>query len=140
MASIRSVRQRELRARLDALPTPEQPTRRYRLAPKPPEPPERAQISLTNPIADRRLATAAAEPAPPVEAARTDTPLRLASLAPTVPTRLPKPTPAEPAAGVRMPPTAHRISRAPKPRWVAVVLVVLTAAIALLLKAHVWQS
>jgi hypothetical protein len=138
MASIRSVRQRELRARLDALPTPEQPTTRYRLAPKRPEPPERAQVSLTIPIAD--LATAAAEPPPPVEAARTDTPLRLASLAPTVPTRLPKPTPAEPAAGVRMPPTAHRISRAPKPRWVAVVLVVLTAAIALLLKAHVWQS
>jgi hypothetical protein len=136
MASIRSVRQRELRARLDALPTPEQPTRRYRLAP---EPPERAQVSLTIPIADRRLATAAAEPPPPVEAPRTDTPLRMASLAPTVPTRLPKPAPAEPAAGENAA-SAHRNPRSPKPRWVAVVLVVLTAAVVLLLKAHVWQS
>ena len=139
MASIRSVRQRELRARLDALPTPEQPTRRYRLAPNTQEPPERAQISLTISIADRRLATAAAEPPPPVEAARTDTPLRLASLAPTVPTRLPKPRLAEPAAGETVS-AAHQTSRLPKLRWVAVVLVVLTAAVALLLKAHVWQS
>jgi hypothetical protein len=141
MASIRSVRQRELRARLDALPSPEQPTKRYRLAPNPPEPPERAQVSLTIPITDRRLATAAAEPpAPPVEAARTDTPLRLASLAPTVRTRLPEPTAAEPVAGESVPATAGRTSRSPKPRWLAVVLVVLTAAVVLLLKAHVWQS
>jgi hypothetical protein len=140
MASIRSVRQRELRARLDALPTPEQPTRRYRLTPKPQEPPERAQVSLTIPITDRRLAMAAAEPPPPVEAAQTDTPLRMASLAPTVPTRLPKPAPAEPAAGEKESATTHRNPRSPKPRWVAVVVVVLTAAVVLLLRAHVWQS